>query len=397
MVLMRRRRLLAETLIYLVAAESSGDAIGADLARALRAEAAAPVTLAGVGGARMALEGIQSPFDISELSVLGILEGVKAYPRVRRMARMAAEDAARRNPAAAVLIDSWGFNLRVAWGMRERSPQTRLIKYIGPQVWATRPGRARTLARTVDLLLTIHSFDAPYFERAGLRTIFTGNPALYRGAETGDGAAFRARHGLGAAPVLLILFGSRESEVKRLFDPFMGAARLLAGRFPGLRLISPVAGPVAEQVRARAAERPELLLVSEDERADAFAAASAAIACSGTVTSELALAGVPAAVAYRVDWPSYFLIRAIVRTPWISLVNIAADEALMPELIQHRCAPASLADAVAPWLADPAEAAHAGERLRAVAQALKGEMDSPARTAARAVLTEIGVPLRTAG
>lgn len=386
-----------ETRIFLVAAESSGDAIGADLARALKAEAAEHVALAGVGGARMAAEGVVSRIDISELSVLGLLDGVKAYPRVRRLARETAEEAARFRPAAAVLIDSWGFNLRVAWGLRKRAPDVRLIKYIGPQVWATRPGRARTLAEAVDLLLTIHSFDAPYFERAGLRTVFTGNPALHRGLEDGDGAAFRARHAIAAeAPVLLLLFGSRKSEVERLFAPFTEAARLLMQSMPDLRIVSPVASSASALVEARASGFPEMLLVPEAERADAYAAAQAAIACSGTATTELALAGVPAVVGYRIDRLSAWVARLILRTPYIALVNIAAGEALMPELLQEHCEPERLAEEAGAFLVDPALASATGARLRAVAQALKGEMDSPARAAAREILKEIGAPLRTA-
>lgn len=380
-------------LIYLVAAEASGDALGADLARALRARSARPLELAGVGGRRMAAAGVPSAFDISDLSVLGILDGLKAYPRVRRLARQAAEDAAARRPAAAVLIDSWGFNLRVAWALRELSPETTLVKYIGPQVWATRPGRAKTLAEAVDLLLTIHAFDAPYFESTGLETVFVGNPALHRSVELGDGAAFRARHGLGDAPVLAVLFGSRPSEIARLWAPFTEAARRLFAERPDLRIVTPVAETVERLIRERAAELPELVLVPQDERADLYAAANAAIACSGTATSELALAGVPTVVGYRADRLAAALFRLLGKTDYVSLVNIAAGEALMPELLQEACTPEALAAAAARYLDDPEAARAASARLRAAAHALKGEMDSPAEAAAEAVLRAAGIPL----
>lgn len=344
----------------------------------------------------MAEEGILGPVDLSELSVVGLLDGLRAWPKARRLARRAAEHAAGLRPAAAVLIDSWGFNLRMAWNLRRLDPSIRLIKYIGPQVWATRPGRARTLARAVDLLLTIHSFDAPLFERQGLRTVFTGNPALYRGVENGDGAAFRARHGIAPdAPVLAVLFGSRRKEIERLTEPFLGAVRLLTSRIPGLRIVSPVAETVAVELRARLADAPEILPVPGAERADLYAAANAAIAASGTATSELALAGTPTVVGYRVDAPSYMLIMAMLKTPYISLVNVAAGEMLMPELLQHDCMPDRLAEAAAPWLRDPALARADGARLRAAALKLRGEADDPASAAARAVLAEIGVPIRS--
>jgi lipid-A-disaccharide synthase len=357
--------------------------------------AAEPVALAGIGGARMAEEGLKTPIDLSELSVVGLLDGLKAWPRARILAREAAQQAAAQKPAAAVLIDSWGFNLRMAWNLRRIDPSIRLIKYIGPQVWAARPGRARTLANAVDLLLTIHSFDAPLFERHGLRTVFTGNPALHRGLERGDGAAFRARHGIAPdAPVLAVLFGSRRKEIERLAEPFLGAVRLLAAQIPGLRVVSPVAETVATDLAERLKDTPEVLTVSSGERADLYAAANAAIASSGTATSELALAGVPTVIGYRIDAASYVILNAMLRTPYVSLVNVAAGEELMPERLQHNCTPDRLAAAALPWLRDPSHAAAVSARLRAAAKALKGEMDNPAEEAARAILAEIGIPAR---
>lgn len=340
-------------------------------------------------------EGIEGPVDLSEVSVVGLLDGVRAWPRARALARLAATSAAELKPAAAVLIDSWGFNLRMAWNLRRLDPDIRLIKYIGPQVWATRPGRARTLARSVDLLLTIHSFDAPLFERHGLRTIFTGNPALHRGMEHGDGAAFRARHGIAPdAPVLAVLFGSRRREIERLTAPFLGAARLLADRIPGLRIVSPVAETVAAELRARLVEAPEIILTPGAGRADLYAAANAAIAASGTATSELALAGTPAVVGYRMDPPSYALIKAMLRTPYVCLANVEAGEMLMPELLQNACTPERLAASAEPWLRDPALARAAGAGMQASARRLKGQAGDPAREAARAILAEIGAPVR---
>ena len=341
-------------------------------------------------------EGIEGPVDLSDLSVVGLLDGVKAWPKARALARRAAADAAAMRPAAAVLIDSWGFNLRMAWNLRRLDPDIRLIKYIGPQVWATRPGRARTLARSVDLLLTIHSFDAPLFQQHGLRTIFTGNPALYRGVEQGDGTAFRARHGIAPdAPVLAVLFGSRRKEIERLTAPFLGAARLLAGRIPGLRIVTPVAETVAADLRSALTDHPEFIQVPSGERADLYAAADAAIVASGTATSELALAGTPAVVGYRIDAPSYALIKSMLKTPWVSLVNVEAGEMLMPELLQSACTPQRLASVSEPWLRDPALASAAGARAQAAAIRLKGRADDPAREAARAVLAEAGVPVRS--
>ncbi|HET9161346.1 MAG TPA: lipid-A-disaccharide synthase, partial [Caulobacteraceae bacterium] len=159
----------------LVAAEASGDNLGASLARELKKRLGEGVRFVGVGGTQMAREGIESPFNIAELSVLGLVEGLMAYPRVVARVKDTAALAAREKPDIAVLIDSWGFTLRVAHALRRLDPKLPLIKYVGPQVWASRPGRAKTLAAAVDHLLSIHMFDAPYFEREGLAVTFVGN------------------------------------------------------------------------------------------------------------------------------------------------------------------------------------------------------------------------------
>lgn len=210
--------------VMLVAAEASGDVLGAGLTRALRQRLGDQVRFVGVGGPEMAQAGVASPFDIGELSVLGIFEGLSAYPRVVRRADQTAALARTEKPDLAVLIDSWGFTLRVAQRLRRLDPKLPILKYVGPQVWASRPGRARTLARTVDRLLSIHAFDAPHFEAAGLATTFVGNPALARDFKDADPQRLRAA--IGAEPddpILLVLPGSRPKEVARLSGPFSDA------------------------------------------------------------------------------------------------------------------------------------------------------------------------------
>ena len=172
--------------VMLVAAEASGDTLGAGLARELkRSLGEANVRFVGVGGAAMAEEGVVSPFDISELSILGLFEGLMAYGKVVARVAETAELARREKPDIAVLIDSWGFTLRVAHRLRQIDPDLPLIKYVAPQVWASRPGRAKTLAAAVDHLLAIHTFDVPFFEREGLPTTFVGASALARNTARG--------------------------------------------------------------------------------------------------------------------------------------------------------------------------------------------------------------------
>ena len=343
--------------LMLVAAEASGDALGAALMARLKARLGEGVRFVGVGGPRMAGEGIASPFDIAELSVLGFAEGVAAYPRVVRRADETAALASRARPDAVVLIDSWGFTLRVAQRLRRVRPDLPLIKYVGPQVWASRPGRARTLAATVDHLLALHPFDAPYFERAGLATTVVGSPVMARSFVHADGERFRSRHGIAAdAPVLLVLPGSRPSEVRRLAPVFGEAVRRLKAERPTLAVVVPVAPTVAAAVReaVRAWDVGAVLVEDAEEKDDALVAGQVALACSGTATTELALAGAAVVVGYILGPLTHALAKGIVRTPWVSLVNVAADAQVMPEFIQGACTPANLSRAV-------------GERLDAAA------------------------------
>jgi lipid-A-disaccharide synthase len=344
--------------IMLVAAEASGDALGAGLMRALRRRMGEGVRFVGVGGPRMIAEGLDSPFDIAELSIFGWVEGLKAYGKVVARADETAALATRERPDAAVLIDSWGFTLRVAQRLRRLDPKLKLIKYVGPQVWASRPGRAKTLAKTVDHLLSILAFDAPWFEKAGLPVTVVGNPALARDFSVFDPQALRKT--LGAAPedpILLVLPGSRRSEISRLMGPFGDAVSLLKASHPPLRVALVVADTVAAEVR-EATERwtvKPLLVEGEAARFEAMRGATLALACSGTVTTEVALAGCPMVVAYRLGSDLTFAImKAIIDTPYVCLLNIVEGRVIVPEMLQTNCTGPKLAKVLAERLDDPA-------------------------------------------
>ncbi|WP_091739654.1 lipid-A-disaccharide synthase [Phenylobacterium immobile] len=378
--------------VMLVAAEASGDDRGAALARALRHRLGIGVRFVGVGGARLAEEGVRSPFDIAEISVLGLLEGLAAYPRILRRVRDTVALATKERPDIVVLIDSWGFTLRVAQGLRRALPGVPLIKYVGPQVWATRPGRAKTLAKTVDRLLSIHAFDAPWFERYGLPVTFVGNSALSLDFTSADPARLRTRIGATPdAPILLIAPGSRRGEITRLMPHFGEAVWRLARTRPDLQVVIPAASTVVDLVKAEAAVWPVPPHVVEGEvsKLDAMKAATVALACSGTVTSEIALAGAPLVVAYRVSPVTYALLKHIVRTPYITLMNIAAQAEVAPEFIQERCEGLALAKALAVRLDDPAvRTAQIAAQDAALEHMGRGQGDPSAR-AAEAVLKAV--------
>ena len=375
--------------VMLVAAEASGDSLGAGLARALKARLGDGVRFIGVGGAKMAAEGVRSPFDIAELSILGIFEAIPAYPRIRRRVAETAALAAADKPDVAVLIDSWGFTMRVAHALRKIHPDLPLVKYVGPQVWATRPGRAKVLAGAVDHLLSIHAFDASWFEKEGLPTTFVGNPALAKDFSRADPARLRAAIGAGANDdILLVLPGSRPAEIKLVMPAFEDAVNILKGQRPGLHIVIPAAGTVAEAVKARVAGWPYRAHVIEDEalKDDAFVAATVALACSGTVTTELALAGAPMVVGYRIGGLTYAVLKRIFKSPWITLFNIAAKAFVAPEFVQEDCNGPALARAVAQRLDDPAlRAAQVAEQNAALDKMGRGAPD-PSNAAADAIL-----------
>lgn len=377
--------------IMLVAAEASGDALGAGLASALKAQTDGPITFVGVGGPRMAALGIDSPFNISELSIMGWLEGLKAYGLVKRRVADTVALAVAEKPDAVVLIDSWGFTIRVAKALRAVLPSVPLIKYVGPQVWASRPGRAKTLAATVDHLLALYSFDAPWFERKGLPTTVVGSQAVHVDMDAADGARFRAsRHMAADAPLLLVLPGSRPGEISRMTPVFEQAvARLKADR-PGLQVAVVAAETVATEVAARIAAWPfRVQLVQEAEKYDAMRACDVALATSGTVSTELALAGAPMVIAYRFDGLSYAIMRPFFTGKFATLFNIAADEEIAPELIQTDATPERMVAAVGRLLDDPAARADQAARQMAALDRMGRGAPDPSELAAKAVMTVI--------
>lgn len=336
--------------IFLVAAESSGDALGADLARALK-ERDAALDIQGVGGPLMAERGIPSQADIEGLAVLGFVDGLLAYSRVKAAVAATVAAILKARPGVVVLIDSWGFTLRVAQGVRAAAPEIKLVKYIGPQVWATRPGRAQTLAATVDHLICIHDFEVPFYEPYGLACTVCGHPALGR-YTPGDGAALRARQGFTATEkLILVLPGSRSGEIRRI-GPTLWAAAELLDRDRDVRLITVAANSVRQQVTEQVPAT--VRIIDESEKEDAFAAATVALAASGTVTTEVALQGTPVVVGYKLGWITWAIARAfLLKTKYATLMNVAADAEVAPEFIQTRCTPENIAAAAAPMLDSP--------------------------------------------
>lgn len=340
--------------VYVVAAEASGDKLGAGLIRALR-DREPEIQVGGIGGRQMQGEGVTSPFDIADLSVFGLVEGLKAYPRVVQRVQDTVDHALAFAPDVVVLIDSWGFTLRVAKALRKAGSRARLVKYIGPQVWASRPGRAKTLAQTVDHLICIYDIETPYYAPFGLPCTVCGNPVANAPVKQGDGASFRASHALASdEPLLLVLFGSRPAEIQRLGDVFVETIAQLQARLPGLRVATFIAPTVQDLMAPFVARIPGLIAVTDDARKeDLFNAATVALACSGSVTTELALQSTPMVVTYRVGAITWFIARHFLfHGEHVTLLNIAAEKGIVPEYLQHACTPENLVPAMMALLTD---------------------------------------------
>ena len=377
-------------LIFLVAGEPSGDMLGGRLMAALGDKTGGAARFAGVGGERMISEGLESLFPMRELSVMGYVEVVPRIPRLLARLRQTAAAARALRPDAVVTIDSPEFSFRLA--RRLAGAGMPLIHYVAPQVWAHRPGRAARLPRLLDHMLALLPFEPPFFETFGLPCSFVGHPVVEEGADRGDGPAFRARHGIPPeAKVVCILAGSRHSEVVRLLPVFGETLGLLAARFSGLWAVAPTVGTVAAEVGAAAARWPvdTLVVTGRDEKHDAFAASTVALAASGTVALELAIAGLPAVIVYKVNPLTAWVVRRMKRVQYVSLVNLILDRPVVPEFLQERCRPDLLTDAVGALLADRRARAAQSAEARRVAELLGMSGTPPSRRAADVVLDVI--------
>jgi lipid-A-disaccharide synthase len=342
--------------ITLIAAEESGDALGAALAHALIKREGAALTLSGVGGRAMAAAGITSPFPIDDLSIIGATAIPRRLPMILRRIRETADAVIAARPDALVIIDSPDFTHRVARRVRRHAPSIPIIDYVSPTVWAWRPWRARAMRRYVDCVLAILPFEpAAHLRLGGPPCVYVGHPLIERVAELRPNAD-EARRRQADPPLVLALPGSRSSEIRRLLAIFGAATAQVAARAGPIDLVLPTLPHLLTQVREGVAAWPiqPRIVVDSAEKWAQFRKARAALAASGTVTLELALAGIPTVAAYRVPFVEEIAGR-LARLPElfsIILANLAIGENIVPELLQRDCTPDKLAEVLSPLIAD---------------------------------------------
>lgn len=375
-----------EPLIFIVSGETSGDNLAGRLMAALKAETGGRVRFAGVGGPQSEAQGLESLFPMRELSLMGLAEVLPHLPRLIRRLNQTVEAAKTLRPDVVVTVDSPDFCLRVAH--RLHGSGIPVVHYVAPQLWAWRPGRARRLTTRIDHLMALLPFEVAFFAKYGIASTFVGHPAIESGAGRGDGPAFRAKHAIPPdATLLCVVPGSRPGEARRMLPIFAPALTMIMEKHPDLRVVIPVADAAADLVGQLTRDWPFLVVfASPADRFDAFAASDAAMAKSGTVTLELALADVPMVVAYRVSPATAFVVRRLISVKYASLVNLLADREVIPEFLQENCTPENLAAGVDALL-DSAEARdkqHQG--FREVLHTLGDLSPTPSERAAKVVL-----------
>lgn len=373
--------------IYMVAGEPSGDRLGAGLMRALHAAEGDRVSFRGVGGPAMMAEGLRPLFPMADIAVMGVSAVLGRLPLLLRRIRETARDALAASPAGLVLIDSPDFCHRVARQVRAARPDIPIVGYVSPTVWAWRPGRARALRPLLDHLMALLPFEpAAHARLGGPPCTYVGHPLIERAAllhaTVGSGSSGRT---------VLVLPGSRRSEIRHLMPQFGGAVARLAAADPRLRFVLPAVPHVEPDIR-RAMEdwpiKPEIVR-GEADKWQAFREARVALAASGTVTLELALAGVPTVAAYMGSAVEAFIARRLVNLPSAILPNLVVGRNAVPEFMQEECRPDRLAAALLPLLDDGRERQIQLEAFKDLAREMGVGSLRPTEAAAAVVMATI--------
>ena len=377
--------------IFLIAAEESGDRLGAGLMAALRERLGPTARMIGVGGRHMAEQGLTSLFPTDELSIIGLAAIPKRLPMILRRIRETTEAVLKAQPDVLVIIDSPDFTHRVAKRVRRSNPSIPIVDYVSPTVWVWRPGRAQKMRFYVDRLLAVLPFEPEVHRKlGGPPCTYVGHPLLDELATLRPDEQEQARRAA-IPPLLLVLPGSRRSEIRRNMAIFGDTLRILRDQGVAFEPVLPTVPHLLENVRVAAADWPvqPRIVVSEADKKAAFRAARAALAKSGTVTLELALAGVPMVTAYRVTEIEAFIARRVIKTSSIILANLILGENVVPEFLQNDFT----AEKLAPALRDILSETPARQRQTEAFARLEGIMSTsgkrPSELAADGVMAAL--------
>ncbi len=379
----------------LIAGEASGDLLAAELVGALRQEVIAisldstadvqPLRTAlaprffGAGGPKMAAAGVELAFDLTQHAVLGVSDVLKNYLKFRKLFNQLLRIAIQRQPDVIIGVDYGGFNLRFGKAIKNyvRKHRTefvpwnpKLVQFVSPQVWASRPDRAYTLAENYDLLLSIFPFEKRWYDKRvpKLRVEFVGHPMVGRFQKS---EVRSQKSGSNPPPLVVLLPGSRPDEVRRHWPVVTGAFDLLRRESPTLRGKMILPSDVLAQ-SAKSLSVPEGLEIQVGGLASALTEADLAITKSGTITMECAMFGVPTVVFYKTSWPNYFIGKQVVSVPYLAMPNLLAGEELFPEFVQHAATPENIARAARELLNNPTRSEVVKAKLAKIVASLGG-------------------------
>ena len=374
--------------IFLVAAEESGDRLGAALMKALRQRSAGPVRLSGVGGTEMTAAGLNSLFPVGDFSIIGFAAIPGRLPRIVRYMVQTVRAVLAQRPHALVIIDSPAFTLRVARYAHWFDRSIPIIDYVSPSVWAWRAGRARAMSAYVDHVLALLPFEPDVHRRlGGPPCTYVGHPLIEEVSKLRPNAA-EAERRMADPPIVLAMPGSRSSEVARLAGIFGDTLALVAARAGPIEVVVPTVPHLLAQVTQATSRWPikTRIVVEQAEKHAALRVARAALAKSGTTTLELAVAGVPMVAAYKVAPLEAAVIRRLVRVPSYILANLVIGRNVVPELVQEECTPERLAETLAPLLGDTPERQRQVEAFATLDAIMEIGSRAPAARAADIVL-----------
>lgn len=340
--------------VFIVAAEESGDRLGARLIREMRKQCGNAISFAGTGAHAMAQEGVASLFPIDQLSIVGFAAIPQRLPMILRRLREVTEAVLAAKPDLLVIIDSPDFTQRVAKRVRARDPSIPIVNYVSPSVWAWRPGRAKAMRGHVDHLLALLPFEPEVHRKlGGPPCTYVGHPLLEHVGQLRPSATEQQRRN--AEPfILAVLPGSRRSEIKRHMAAFGGALQLLRDRGVVFESVIPTLPHLEDMVREASASWPvqPRIEVGEEAKLAVFRNAHLALAKSGTVTLELALSGIPTVAAYRVSGWEAWIIRRLAQVSTVILANLVLGDNVVPEFLQEDCTPEKLAGALGDLIGD---------------------------------------------
>lgn len=376
--------------IVLLAGEPSGDFLGAQLMKALKALSPLPLVFEGTGGPLMRAEGQQTYVDVSSLSVMGFLVGLGTLRQLKNALDTVLTRIKKQKPQAVITIDFPGFNFKIAKHLQGHG--IPLFHYVAPTVWAWRPKRAKKVATLYDHLFCLFDFEPPYFEAYHLQTTFVGHPLEELPWDQIASSTLRKDYAINSQQKIIVMLpGSRLSEINRHLPLFKATYEQLRFTWPNLVLFIPTVPAFEESVKVSTASWGHPVHVTTDsfERLKIFKGADVALAASGTVTLELAKAGLPMVVAYKTSFINGWIAKQLLKVPYVSLVNILANQEIVPEYLQKNCTPERLYEALSTLLSCKKNQDTQRKAFKSILPHIKSKEGLPSTLAAKKILEYI--------